>query len=366
MSLEFVKSEKGQIRLLLNGFLYHKDSYYMNTDSTYWRCIHQREKHCTGRVITSQDKIVKIVDHNHSAEASFIVKEKVVENLKHSALNTTLSSHKLISNVAADMSDSVIALMPSTSSLKRTLRNIRHENENHPSNPLHRKDFILPQYFCETEKKADFLLYDKGAVENRMLIFGTQENLQLLASAEHWYADGTFDSCPSIFAQLYTIHANIENRIVPLVYALLPGKSEVVYREMLDQLINIQADLSPSTVLIDMERAAVQAFLGTFPDVSIRFCNFHFNQSVYRKVMTYNLKSVYDTDEIFAKKIKLLAALAFVPIDNVENLFDRIVDEVFQNPEKDEENFLFSFEEQFIGRVDRRGNRRPANFPIEY
>ena len=46
------------------------------------------------------------------------------------------------------------------------------------------------------------------------------------------FIDGTFKYCPKYFYQLYTVHGLRNGHFIPLVYALLPGKSEVNYRDM--------------------------------------------------------------------------------------------------------------------------------------
>ena len=41
----------------------------------------------------------------------------------------------------------------------------------------------------------------------RILIFGTTEGLIQLRNSTDWFGDGTFDVCPTIFNQLFTLHA---------------------------------------------------------------------------------------------------------------------------------------------------------------
>ncbi|XP_043278365.1 uncharacterized protein [Venturia canescens] len=267
MPLEFIKSEKDKDRLLLNGFLYHRDKKHETNGNIYWRCIDYGEKHCRGRVITNADNVVKEGVHNHGGNAAFVMKEKIVQSLKDRAKSTTESNHEIVSRAASEIPDSVVVEMPSTSSLKKMLRNNR-SNENHLPNPPSRESLILPPQYRETEKKENFLIWDKGAVEDRIIIFGTEENLDLLATAEHWFADGTFDACPTLFSQLYTIHARIEDRIIPLIFVLLSGKSTSFYCEMLRAIKNAKPNLEPSTILIDMELAAARAFKDVFPDIT--------------------------------------------------------------------------------------------------
>jgi hypothetical protein len=46
----------------------------------------------------------------------------------------------------------------------------------------------------------------------------------------------TFKTAPELFYQIYTIHALVDNNILPCVYALLPNKTEQTYYEMFQQL----------------------------------------------------------------------------------------------------------------------------------
>ncbi|XP_052830110.1 uncharacterized protein LOC128249718 [Octopus bimaculoides] len=62
-------------------------------------------------------------------------------------------------------------------------------------------------------------------------------SLQKLGSSKHWFGDGIFETCPNIFSQIYTIHAKIHSEIHPLVFVLLPGKSEEIYVKMLYALV---------------------------------------------------------------------------------------------------------------------------------
>jgi hypothetical protein len=50
---------------------------------------------------------------------------------------------------------------------------------------------------------------------------------------KNWYCDGTFAVSPKLFKQLYTINVIVGNKTLPMVYALLPNKSEASYSKML-------------------------------------------------------------------------------------------------------------------------------------
>ncbi len=75
-----------------------------------------------------------------------------------------------------------------------------------------------------------FLLADTGPQDpNRILVFATEENLEELTKQDLLIADGTFSSVPHLFTQLYTMHGFVGNKCVPLIFALLPSKTEADY-----------------------------------------------------------------------------------------------------------------------------------------
>ncbi|KAJ8306570.1 hypothetical protein KUTeg_017115 [Tegillarca granosa] len=64
--------------------------------------------------------------------------------------------------------------------------------------------------WCLTCTGERSLMVDNGD-NSRVLIFSTVENLQHLANAYAIFCDGTFYTCPTIFNQLYTIHAMVNS-----------------------------------------------------------------------------------------------------------------------------------------------------------
>ena len=86
----------------------------------------------------------------------------------------------------------------------------------------------------------------------------------------------------------------------------------------------------------------------------------HFSQNIYRKVQSEGLQHQYMADETFSNNVKMLAALAFIPLNDVINAFVTVV---AQMPEQ-LDPIIDYFENNYIGVMHRRGRRRPR-FPLE-
>ena len=91
----------------------------------------------------------------------------------------------------------------------------------------------LKQYEHYKGYNNNFLLADDGIGNNRILIFGTIQFIQLMANCDKLWGDGTFKQAPKLWYQMYSIHGYYEDQMIPFVYCLLPNKYETTYAQML-------------------------------------------------------------------------------------------------------------------------------------
>lgn len=137
------------------------------------------------------------------------------------------------------------------------------------------------------------------------------------------------------------------------------------------------------TLYTDFEMAAINAARDTISEVQIQGCFFHLAQSVYRKLCALGFQARYATDETFAVKVslfwpveccflfcmyflsvcvefqnifllfqmKMLPALAFLPVGNIPEAFQDIM-EAFPAEAIQVADY---FEDVYIGRPRRNG-----------
>jgi hypothetical protein len=114
--------------------------------------------------------------------------------------------------------------------------------------------------------------------KNRILTFGTRNNLDLLKEFTHWSVDGTFKACPGVFYQIFVIHAFIDLKALPMLYALLPKKRQNIYVEPFESLKTLDQALEPVSVIVDFEQASINAKMHVFPNTRIVGCAFYVAQ----------------------------------------------------------------------------------------
>ncbi|CAF1055049.1 unnamed protein product, partial [Brachionus calyciflorus] len=182
-----------------------------------------------------------------------------------------------------------IASMPSYEADRQVVCRTKKKNlPDYPPEPKSLSEIEIPDFLKKTlefegQNSDNFFFYDSGKDdENRFFIFTTEENLKLLEKS-NCFADGTFSVAPNLFYQVYTIHAFVNGRCIPLVYCLLPRKTEEIYIRVLTA-ISTKLNRFPISITTDFEKAFINSIKKIFPSTKIHGCFFHFKQAVWRKI----------------------------------------------------------------------------------
>ena len=198
-----------------------------------------------------------------------------------------------------DVSDPSLARLPVRDNIKRRIRALRQNNQVAKERNNLQFDSVLTKLTmnqrkeiflrCDTgpgkwtlEEKYDLQLVFLG--DERILIFASPEQLQILQTSNDFLVDGMFKVVPEVFYQLYIVHAVYRQHVVSVIYALLKRKNDETYQRMLEEIIKVAPDWSPTTVMMDFEQASINAFQCLFPSVALSGCYFHLRRSIHRKI----------------------------------------------------------------------------------
>lgn len=165
--------------------------------------------------------------------------------------------------------------------------------------------------------------------------------------------------------QLYTIHVLLNETVtIPMVFCIAKDKTEVTYNKIFSTLKEHNPLLNPASIMIDYERAALNALTQNFPNAEIQGCFFHFGQSIWRHIQAHGLQQRYQNDEEFAVILKQFRALAFVPAIDVIPIYEELIESLSDELVDDLTDFLNYFERTWIG-IEHHGRRRRPLFSIE-
>ena len=114
-----------------------------------------------------------------------------------------------------------------------------------------------------------FLVTDCWESDQRITIFCSDLQLELLCKSERIGVDGTFKSCPSLYAQIYIIMGYYLAECFPVAFVLLGGKKKKTYARMITELkkaaLSIKLEFRPIEIMIDFEKGAIEASSEQFP-----------------------------------------------------------------------------------------------------
>ncbi|RNA16711.1 hypothetical protein BpHYR1_006808 [Brachionus plicatilis] len=249
------KTTKNMPRLIFHDYEFVIDKSHKN--KIYWKCVHIKPL-CKARIHTNLSyEIVKIVniEHIHEPPIDDIAAKNVRVDIKKRASETSENPRKLISDCLTKLPLSSAPLISSIRGLTQMVQRERQKANNFGREAKSREEVNLNIEYRVTHTGENFVLFDSGSVDQqRIIIFGTTKNLELLNSESTWFIDGTFDISPDVFTQLFTFNIIKGGKNLPLVYALLPNKEQSSY-ERVFMFISKNVSNKPEFIVSDFEQA---------------------------------------------------------------------------------------------------------------
>lgn len=237
--------------------------------------------------------------------------------------------------------------MPDYNVAKTSLCKIRRVALGTDQNPTSAADIIFKPNTLILPDGSSFLIDDSTIEGERIFIFGVENARWHLESASINFMDGTFDICSAQFVQLYSIHIDAgsnheETNVQPIIFALLPRKTEATYKRLFQTIKNWAPKWKPNLIKIDFEVAAINALRSVNRTTKISGCNFHFMQCLWRKIQEIGLAREYRENEEIKRFCRMCGALSLIPLEFVVDGWLAIFGEA---PESDK---LRQFADYFI------------------
>ena len=323
-----IKKGRGT-NLIHLGYMYSRDRPGPD-GKIYWRCTKKPRGSCNARAHTKGEgyelRVIHQTDHTHEPDEEAVATATIKADLCTRAASQPTKQLKelyrdYIHSDAAPTEDDDF-LVPQLASCRSQMYRARRQNM--PQLPTTRAEITLEDSWTKTTAGDNFLPHK----DDDQLIFGTDENLRLLSAADTVYMDGTFAVTPRLFYQLYTLHICFRGFFLPLIYALLPNKTGDTYYDMIQTLKRKMAQLdlafNPTTVMIEFETGMIPKLHLHFPTTSIKGCNFHFTQAIWRQAQHLGLTRAYHDSKYIRKIVRSLMALPFVPRNWIRHQFTAI------------------------------------------
>ena len=145
-----------------------------------------------------------------ACKAVEIIKTKVKETIDPIP---AVYQHQLVEVSASQNLDQVAAKLPTLYSMKSSLYIIRRNRL--PPLPMPRDEVHFEGEWSITHARERFLMTEDGE-GNDKIIFSTAANLKHISQSEKIYVDGTFQTCPKLFYQIFTLHSMKYGETIPI------------------------------------------------------------------------------------------------------------------------------------------------------
>lgn len=282
-----------------NMYLYRINKANKENTLKYYRCVKRAALKCPAVAVLSVNtsRLLRIVN-NHSHQTDALVMTARTEEKRMIAAAATVGNvgtRQVLSQIKtnlerSDLPESTV-VMRKTHALNQAVRRERQKILGINSVvPKTSADIIakLPDRYKVTATGGPFLRHmEIISGDKLMMLYLSDHGKLVIERANEVYCDGTFDSAPHGFMQIYFILAKQPNQTaVPVAFALLPNKDTITYKAMWTELLKI-VDLNNGVlkrIVTDFEKAVMTAAKEALPNVEITGCHFHHKQAIRRKI----------------------------------------------------------------------------------
>lgn len=393
-------SAKGCASMVHDGYIYNCNNQHRKGNAKHFTC---ESRGCRARLNTIGWDRVTGTTGEHSCPPTDNLINRLIKWYLYQELskNTNLSPTNLVVKAKRKLSDENLLMIPEEDSLVKYVCDKKRELFPVTKSASKLSELLLNDSLKVAANGDMFLLHDDGpSVKERIICYGTKQNMEQLKQSDKWLCDGTFAVCPKLFYQLWVVHATVESKVLPFAYFLLPGATEEIYTKAFkilqdamkalpvpdeptagpstranpddsqkdaetlaqEQLARDKA-LGPAVIIMDYETAQYNAFKEVF-DGEVQGCFFHYRQAITRRLQQTPALSKLSREDTTGKcksVIQKLVALAFVKPDDVGTGFMIIerLEYVLEHVEVFAP-FLEYFEGQWVGKIKtvRRGQPR--------
>ncbi|CAF2396034.1 unnamed protein product [Rotaria sp. Silwood2] len=304
MNISFITSNKGHLLLVLNDYLYKCNKKKAN--KKYWVCI---SNGCKVYIQTDPNNTYLCsvrAPHDHEPNPEMVEAKNVHQKIKERALKELTSISMIYEQEVSktSLSTTTVAILPTNPFVAKARQKVI---------PLLPQScvFDIPSDYTTTIDGKRFLLADESlARRDRLLMFSSDRQLDLLFRSPIVYMDGTFAKSPPHFMHIYIIHPILYDICLPCVFCLL------------------------------------------FPASKHYACIFHYFQAIYRQIQYLGRQQDYSKNETFRLLCRKIMALALIPRDQVISDFNEIRDDAEQLPGRLMDELLIYFEKNRLVNID--------------
>ena len=190
----------------------------------------------------------KMTNHSHDPDPNAVILCRA-DGATRAALTAGASTDTVHNVIAQTVAQTPVAdrVVLDESRLRRTVysakKRARKSNDENEGVYTSLEALVLPPRMLQNSGET-ILFRDTGAHQDRMLVFGLPRHLQMFEHASCILGDGTFQVTPSLWKQQYSLHAYVRVFSTPVLYFLVPGKTKVLYKE----LLRINKELAPCVI----------------------------------------------------------------------------------------------------------------------
>ncbi|XP_022164854.1 uncharacterized protein LOC111029917 [Myzus persicae] len=326
----------------------------------YLACLEKKQGECRGTAVISSDRNNKSIklsnQHNHPVKSYDLDVPFLRQHITEMALKKTVNSY-----VPRGIYMESIVNFPEAANnytfIQCAERMRRLRQGMFPATPQNILEFhnllgnAENQMFTLTLQKLQFYqgpLVVNGVIKGVLFcnIAHIQKIKQHLRNVRVAGCDGTFKTVPKFLDndayQIFSFHILFKNVSFPLVHAILTGKTQDIYIQLLGYVRSVlPLNYANLIIITDYEYGLINAAKIVFPESKTQGCYFHFCQAVirYTRVKKSQIFHLITSNLNAICILRMILALPYLPATRIDALpsmedgFNEIIKYVHQFPD---------------------------------
>ena len=350
--IKITRTNKGKEQVILNSKYKFNLSNKRKDNTKKFKCTEYKTMNKCPSFIILNDKNEVLEyngSHNHLEKRSDATKSLVKGEIKDRIDKSSDPYNENLKRAFDEICKKIGGIPPDYTTIKSQLSNYKRKKL--PDDIKTFDEIPDESIYFKTENDENFMIFKN----DDLLIFQSPFQAKLFSKYKDVFADGTFDSAPKPCYQIFITRTYVKkiNGYYTTSFSLLRNKTQTAYETLLEEIkknsnkYNNGIEASPKIFHCDFERAISNAVINIFPNANIKYCVFHYKNTLEKQLIKLCGNNILNNADI-CTHFNDIMNLPFINPEYIYDIYNKIKNECQEKRYDQFLEFLDYFKKNYL------------------